>query len=109
MSTRLPSAMLASTRCRPQLAFGTGCRTGAPEEGVRRHRRVESREGDRAADLPIRPAGRDVLEVAADVVALSHGHVAAEQDRGDELAPFRGIGIDLLLDQLAQDEGPLRV
>ena len=31
--TRLPSAMFASTRCRPQLASGDGWKTGAPRSG----------------------------------------------------------------------------
>ena len=62
-----------------------------------------------AADLRPRAAGADVLEVAARVLALLDRHVAAEQDRRDELAADLGLRVDLLADELAQHERALRV
>jgi len=50
-----------------------------------------------------------VVEVAADSLALLHEHVAAEQNRGDQLLADRAPGVDLVLDQLAQHERALRM
>jgi hypothetical protein len=81
----------------------------APEARLRRHVRVEGREGDHASDLAGRAAGGHALEVAARVLALLHQHVAAEQDRRDEPPADLRLGVDLLGDELAQHACSLRV
>jgi hypothetical protein len=55
------------------------------------------------------PASADVLEVAADVAALLDGHAAAQQERRHHPAAKLRIVVDLVGDQLAEDEGALRV
>ena len=51
-------------------------------------------------------AGRDVLEVAADVAALLDGDVAAKQERRDQLGTLCRIRIHLLADQLPRTKVP---
>ena len=69
-------------------------------------------KAEKATTHPTWPRGaarRDVLEVAADVLAAPDEDVAAEQEGGDEQAAGRRLGVDLLGDDLAQHEGALRV
>ncbi len=42
---------------------------------------------------------REVLEVASDVVAGRDGHVAAEEQRGDDAASHGRVGVDLAAEQ----------
>ncbi len=80
-----------------------------PEQRVVRRGLVEDGVGDDAVQFPLRTAGRHLLEGAALVAALLDGHVAADQQRRDELLANGGEGIDLLPDELGQHARPLRV
>ena len=57
--------------------------------GRRRNGRAERRVGDHAAGLRRAAAQRDVLERAADILALRHRHGRPQQKRGHESAPGR--------------------
>ena len=51
-STRSPSAMLPSSRCRPQVASGTGLSTGAPARGLACSERAPPADEQRAENAP---------------------------------------------------------
>ena len=82
---------------------------GAAKEAARGGRVLERGERHHAAQLLGRAARTDVLEVPAHVLALLHGHVAAEQHGGDQLAARGGLRVDLLGHELTEDEAALGV
>jgi hypothetical protein len=82
---------------------------GSAEQRVGRDRRVERGERHDAVKLRLGVARSDVVEIAAGIAAVGHGDVAAQQDRGDEPAAQLPVGVDLVGDQAAEDEGALRM
>ena len=83
--------------------------TGTAEDGTDGHGSVEGREADHAAELLVRFAAGNVLEIPADVLVLLDLDVAAEEQRREHPLAQRGLRVDLLGDQLPEDEAALRV
>ncbi len=81
----------------------------ATEQRVGRWRLVETRVRHDTPGLGGRRARRDVSEAAAHRPTGRHRHVAAQDHRGDEQAAGRRNVVDLPLDQVDQDAGPLGV
>ncbi len=105
-----------SAAASPWVAAGFTHRTCRPDEGAVRPKRLLEGGGWSKVEYAITQpgrvdvgAGRDVAERAADGLAHGNGDVAAQDDGRHQPGPDAGIVVDLVLQQLDEDPGALRV